>query len=133
MSKRRLLLPIPLNRKIIRRGRQQTRENTRPERFAVAPVARERHDRQALFQVARGESQDQAALGFGGFGAFLGGGGAGFELGAVVGGVGDGEAEAFGEGRWVGEACEAEDGDFGEAYQNGEAFGWWGEVGEEGV
>ena len=81
MSKRRLLLPIPLNRKIIRRSSQQARENTRPERFAVAPVARERHHRQALLQIARGESEDQAALGFGGFGGFLGSGGAGFELG----------------------------------------------------
>ena len=116
MSKRRLLLPVPLDRKIIRRGRQQTREDARPERFAVAPVARERHHRQALFQIARGQSQDQAPLGFGGCGGFEGGCAAGFERGVffVVGG-GDGEAEAFGEGGRVGEAGEAEDGDFGEA------------------
>lgn len=42
-------------------------------------------------------------------------GGAGFELSLVIGGVGNGETEAFGEGGGVGEAGEAEDGDFGEA------------------
>lgn len=43
----------------------------------------------------------------------------------------DGEAVAVGEEGWVVEAREAEGDEFEGADEEGEAFGWWGEVVEE--
>lgn len=44
----------------------------------------------------------------------------------------DGEAVVGGPGLGVGEAREADGGEFCEAEEDGEAFGGWREVGEEG-
>jgi hypothetical protein len=134
MSKRSLLLTIPLDSKIIRKSRNEPRSNTSSHSFAVAPVARESQHCQAFFEITRCESEDQAALGLCGFGRFLGSG-VGFEFGVFrsAGGAGDGQTEACGEGGGVGEAGEPEDADFCDADEDGEAFGGWGEVGEEGA
>lgn len=132
MSKRRFLRSIPPDSKIVRSGGHQTRHDTRSQRSAIAPVARERQQRQAFLEIARCQREDEALLGFGGLAVF--GWRVGFErrgFGVVVGGGCEWESEACCEGGGVGEAGEAEDGYFGGADEDGEAFGWRGEVCEE--